>query len=116
VSFISAASRGLRSAYRIRTLRQIGWLGFYLRHELPRRKVGFLPLRIQSNSLIYEAVILATSLLFLDAYPMALKIVRYCIDEAISESPVGVIRIISVESEAFIAEDLDAADTFYIAC
>jgi hypothetical protein len=52
-------------------------------------------------------------LLFLDAYPMALKVVCDGLDEAVGEASVGAFRIIGVESEALVAEDLDAADALY---
>ena len=44
---------------------------------------------------------------------MAPKVVRDGLDEAVSEAAVGVFRIIGIEGEALVAEDLDAADPFY---
>lgn len=52
-------------------------------------------------------------LVFLDAYPMALKVVCDGLNETVSEASIGVFRIIGVESEALVAEALDAADSFY---
>jgi hypothetical protein len=64
--------------------------------------------RWRSNDLATRAL-----LLLLDAYPTAPKVVRDGLDEAVSEAAVGVFRIIGVEGEALVAEDLDDADPLY---
>ena len=44
---------------------------------------------------------------------MALKVVCDGLDEAVGEASVGAFRIIGVEGEALVAEDLDTADALY---